>query len=85
MAQYVGMKTCPDVTASVKRVAAGAHPVTADEFKFVTKTIRHMKCTHRTHRNYARIDITSVRLLFHTNPSLANAREIMSELNCIFC
>lgn len=80
MAQYVGVNTRPDVTASVHLFAPGNEPATEDDFRILKRKIGHMKNTKYIGLTYRPLDISSTRLVLITDASFANARGLKCQL-----
>lgn len=80
LAQYIGVNTRPDVTASIQLVAPGNEPTSPTEYKVLNKKIAHMKSSIDTGLTHIPIDVANMHLIFMTDASFANARGFTCQL-----
>lgn len=80
LGQSIGVCTRPDVFANINLIAPGGGETTGKEFKIFNKTIYNLRKTKEIGFSSKKFDIDTMRLVFITDASFANAKQLRSQI-----
>lgn len=80
MCQYIGVNIRPDITVRVQQIGPGNSPGRPHGLKSLNETIAHMQVASTTGLYYVPMNLATVRLIFVTDASFANARGLKIQL-----